>query len=68
MSENVKSVEECLKRLEEILAALSSQSTDLSESLNLYAEGTRLAQLCRQQLAAAELFVEEHSIQTESDH
>ena len=47
--------EDALKRLEEVVGNLEAESVSLEESLALFEEGIRLAELCRSKLAAAEL-------------
>ncbi len=46
--------EEALERLGEIVAQLESESVSLDQSLELFAEGKRLADYCQSQLSAAE--------------
>ncbi len=60
MSKNVKekgvrSFEESLKRLEEIVDTLEAGNTPLEESIKLYEEGMMLAKSCMAQLNEAKL-------------
>jgi len=50
----VPKFEDCLKRLEEILAELEKGDIPLERSLILFEEGMKLSQSCRQELDAAE--------------
>ena len=50
--------ERTLGRLEAVTAALESPDTGLDEAIALFEQGTELARLCRQRLAAAEQKVE----------
>lgn len=49
-----KSFEENMARLEEIVALLEKGDAQLSQSLSLFEEGTRLAAACRAELDQAE--------------
>ena len=49
-----KSFEENMARLEEIVALLEKGDSQLSQSLSLFEEGTRLAAACRTELDQAE--------------
>ncbi len=46
--------EDALVRLDEILTELEGETTDLEDSLALFAEGQRLAEYCQEQLKVAE--------------
>ncbi|MFB0517304.1 MAG: exodeoxyribonuclease VII small subunit [Candidatus Neomarinimicrobiota bacterium] len=46
--------EEALEQLHDIVAQLESESVSLDRSLQLFAEGKRLAEFCQAQLADAE--------------
>ena len=46
--------EEALERLAEIVTALEDDAVGLERSVELFAEGRRLAGLCHERLAAAE--------------
>ena len=46
--------EECLQRLEQILAELEKGDIPLERALVLFEEGMKLSQSCRQELDAAE--------------
>ncbi len=48
------SYEEAIKRLEEIVSKLSDGECSLSESIELFDEGTKLAGLCNELLNKAE--------------
>ena len=49
-----KSFEENMARLEEIVALLEKGDAQLSQSLSLFEEGTKLAAACRKELDGAE--------------
>ena len=49
-----KSFEENMARLEEIVALLEKGDAQLSQSLSLFEEGTKLAAQCRKELDGAE--------------
>lgn len=51
--------EEALKRLEGIVDAMENDDLPLETLLSKYEEGTRLAQTCQSQLAAAEVKVQQ---------
>jgi exodeoxyribonuclease VII small subunit len=51
--------EEALKKLEEIVEAMESQELPLETLLARYEEGTRLAQVCQEKLAEAELKIQQ---------
>ncbi len=50
----VPSFEECLKRLETIVAQLERSDLPLEESIQLFEEGMRISESCRKQLDEAE--------------
>lgn len=50
---NIK-LEDAMKRLDEVLAALEGENTDLEASLKLYEEGIGLVRLCNEKLSEAE--------------
>lgn len=54
--------EQALQRLEEIVEALEGETPDLETALESYEEGTELARYCLKRLEAAELRVEELSL------
>ena len=54
-----KKFEEAFERLSEIVDQLETGDAGLEESLKLYAEGMKLAQLCGQKLTEAEAKIEE---------
>ena len=47
-------IDEALKRLEAINSSLSAEDIPLTESIELYKEGTMLAAKCREQLQGIE--------------
>ena len=47
-------LEEAMKRLDEILAALNQENVDLEEAMKLYEEGVRTVALCQKKLTEAE--------------
>jgi exodeoxyribonuclease VII small subunit len=51
---HLASFEEQMKRLEEIVSALEDGNTPLEKSIELFEEGTRLAEECRTHLEKAE--------------
>jgi exodeoxyribonuclease VII small subunit len=51
--------EEALQRLENLVERLEEGDIPLEESLEAYAEGTRLIQLCMERLARAESMIRE---------
>ena len=53
------SLEDQLKRLEEISALLDRGDLPLDEQLKIYEEGMKLAQVCREYLDKAKLVVEQ---------
>jgi len=53
------SFEQCVARLEEIVAQLERTDLSLEASIALFEEGMALSQTCRQQLDAAEAKVEQ---------
>jgi exodeoxyribonuclease VII small subunit len=56
------SFEKAVSRLEEIVAALEDDQLDLESSLKAYEEGVELARLCLKRLDAAELRIQEISL------
>lgn len=54
-----KTLEENLKRLEEIVDSLSNDKIGLEESLKLYTEGMALSSDCKMQLEQARQVVEQ---------
>lgn len=61
MEEKV-TIEQSLRRLEEIVERLGEETVSLDDSLSLFSEGMKLSQKCLKQLEEAELIVEEHSV------
>ena len=56
-----ETIEEALRRLEEIVGRLGEDSVTLDDSLALFSEGMKLSERCKKQLEEAELVIEEHS-------
>ncbi len=54
MSEEKKTFESAIARLEVIVRALESGSAPLDESLSLFEEGVRLVKFCNEKLDGAE--------------
>ncbi len=54
--------EHALQRLEEIVESLEDETPELEQALDAYEEGTTLARLCLERLDAAELRVDELSL------
>ena len=57
MSENNIKLEDAMKRLDEVLAVLEGENTDLEASLKLYEEGIKLVRLCNEKLSEAERMI-----------
>lgn len=57
MANKVKSFEEAMGRLEEIVSKMEQGNATLEESLTLFEEGTNLIKQCGKQLDEAELKV-----------
>lgn len=53
-SDSSMKLEEAMKRLDEVVAALDNEQTDLERSLALYQEGVGLVRLCQERLSDAE--------------
>lgn len=60
--EQEETIEQSLRRLEEIVEQLGGEAISLDDSLALFSEGMKLSQKCLQQLEEAELIVEQHSV------
>ena len=60
--EEKMTIEQSLRRLEEIVERLGEETVTLDDSLALFSEGMKLSQQCMKQLDEAELIVEEHSV------
>ncbi|MCI9508227.1 MAG: exodeoxyribonuclease VII small subunit [Angelakisella sp.] len=60
--EEKQTIEQSLRRLEEIVERLGEDTVSLDDSLTLFSEGMKLSQQCMKQLDEAELIVEEHSV------
>jgi len=58
-TEKTPSFEKAMGRLEKIVEKLDDGNLPLDESLALFKEGTKLAKLCRELLAQAEVQVKE---------
>ncbi len=56
--EQVKTFEEAMKRLEEIVEQLEKGELPLEETLSLFEEGVKLSRFCREKLDEAEKRVE----------
>lgn len=57
-----ETIEEALRRLEEIVAKLGEENVTLDDSLTLFSEGMKLSERCKKQLEEAELTIEEHRV------
>lgn len=55
--------EQALSRLEEIVRQLEDQDVSLEAALEAHAEGTALARYCMERLSAAELRVQELTLE-----
>lgn len=51
--------EEALKKLEDVVEAMESQELPLETLLARYEEGTRLAKVCQEKLAEADLKIQQ---------
>ena len=60
--EQKETMEQSLRRLEEIVGRLGEDTVTLDDSLALFAEGMKLSQRCMDQLREAELVREEHRV------
>ena len=60
--ENKPTIEQSLRRLEEIVERLGGENVSLDDSLALFSEGMKLSEQCIKQLDEAELIIEEHSV------
>ena len=60
--EEKQTIEQSLRRLEEIVERLGEDTVSLDDSLALFAEGMKLSRQCMEQLDQAELVIEEHSV------
>ena len=60
--EQKETMEQSLRRLEEIVSRLGEDTVTLDDSLALFAEGMKLSQRCMDQLREAELVLEEHRV------
>lgn len=60
--EEKMTIEQSLRRLEEIVERLGEETVTLDDSLALFSEGMKLSQQCMKQLDEAELIIEEHSV------
>lgn len=61
MEEKV-TIEQSLRRLEEIVERLGGDAVSLDDSLALFSEGMKLSRQCMKQLDEAELIIEERSV------
>ena len=57
LGEDMK-LEDAMRRLDEVVAALDRENTDLEEALKLYEEGVRLVSVCTRKLADARRTIE----------
>ena len=55
MADTIKSFEDGIKRISEIVAMLEKGEVSLEEAAELYSEGVKLTTLCSSQLSAARL-------------
>ena len=60
--EGKTTIEQSLRRLEEIVGRLGEDTVTLDDSLALFSEGMKLSRECMEQLDKAELIIEEHSV------
>ena len=66
MSEETKSFESAITRLEEIVAKLEKGNCSLEESIKLFEEGTALSGLCRTKLDEAQQIIQKLQDQTDN--
>ena len=59
MKKETLTIEQALKRMEEIVRKLEGSGTSLDDSIRLYEEGLELSQQCLKQIDAAEQIVEQ---------
>ena len=60
--EEKQTIEQSLRRLEEIVERLGRDTVSLDDSLALFSEGMKLSQRCMKQLDEAELAIEEREV------
>ncbi|ARM31623.1 exodeoxyribonuclease VII small subunit [Prosthecochloris sp. HL-130-GSB] len=53
MSQKKQSIEELIRRLEELTREIEHPDTGVEQSIKLYEEGLRLAELCKKRLTEA---------------
>ena len=53
-SEESMKLEDAMRRLDEVVAALDREQGDLEQALKLYEEGVRLVRICHERLQDAE--------------
>ena len=60
-------LEDAMRRLDQVVAALDREGADLEEALRLYEEGVRLVALCNQKLSDAERKIQMLKINSEGE-
>ena len=60
-------LEDAMRRLDQVVAALDREGADLEEALRLYEEGVRLVALCNQKLGDAERKIQMLKINPEGE-
>ena len=60
-------LEDAMRRLDEVVAALDRENADLEEALRLYEEGVRLVAFCNRRLEDAERTIQMLKINTDGE-
>ena len=60
-------LEDAMRRLDEVVAALDREKADLEEALRLYEEGVRLVAFCNRRLEDAQRTIQMLKINTEGE-
>ena len=60
-------LEDAMRRLDEVVAALDRENADLEEALRLYEEGVRLVAFCNRRLEDAQRTIQMLKINTEGE-
>ena len=67
MTEEKKTYEEAMTRLEKIVSMLENDTLSLDDSLKLFEEGTKLARFCNKTLDEAELKITKLGSEAEAE-
>lgn len=60
-------LEDAMRRLDEVVAALDSEQTDLERALALYEEGVRLVRICRERLEDADRTIRQLKLNSDGE-